>query len=119
MKALLGQTALALLLGATVFSTRAQEGSTALFIEKRFSEARDLAAGQRALDQLGILGWSEFMLENYGAAEQVFLRLAKVWPNDFDAMLGLAWVKLKTGKLDEVTKYLAQAERSLWPGRAS
>jgi len=118
MKALFGQTALAFLLGATVFSTQAQDGSTGLFVQKRFSEARDYAAGQRGLDELGILGWSEFMLENYGAAEQAFLRLAKVWPNDFDAMLGLAWVRLKTGKLDEVTKYLARAEKGAesWQG---
>ncbi len=82
-----------------------------MFVRKRFVEARDLAARSGTLDDLSIVGWSQFMLDDYGAAEQSFRKLAQSWPNDFDVKLGLAWVSIKTGKFDDATRLLQEAEQ--------
>jgi tetratricopeptide (TPR) repeat protein len=85
-------------------------GAEESFVRKRFVEARDLAARSASLDDLGILGWSQFMLDDYGSAMNSFRKLERSWPNDFDALLGLAWVHTKTGNLAEAEKYLKKAE---------
>jgi len=79
------------------------------FVNKQFIEARDFAKRSGTLDDLSLLAWSQFMLDDYGAAEQSFLKLAKSWPNDFDVKLGLAWVSIKTGKFADAERYLQEA----------
>lgn len=92
------------------FSSAAMAGAEDLFVKKRFVEARDLAASSSSLDDLGLLGWSHFMLDDYGSAMASFRKLEKTWPNDFDALFGIAWVLTKTGSYQEAAKYVARAE---------
>ncbi len=102
---------LAALLAAFAQSSFSQTSAENLFVQKRFIEARDSAAKNKSsLDDLSILGWSHFMLDDYGAAEQSFRELAKSWPNDFDVKFGLAWVSIKTGKLDDAARFLKETE---------
>ena len=98
------------LFSIVVFSSAVMADAEDSFVKKRFVEARDQAAGSSSLDDLGILGWSQFMLDDYGSATNSFRKLEKAWPNDFDALLGLAWVLTKTGSYQEAEKYLKKAE---------
>lgn len=98
------------LLSTVVFSPAIMADAEEMFVKKKFVEARDLAASSSSLDNLGILGWSQFMLDDYGSAMSSFRKLEKVWPNDFDALLGVAWVLTKTGAYQEAGKYVARAE---------
>lgn len=92
------------------FSSAIFAGAEETFVAKKFVEARDMAARSSSLDDLGILGWSQFMLDDYGSAMNSFRKLEKSWPNDFDALLGLAWVLTKTGNYTEAESYLKKAE---------
>ncbi|OHC66882.1 MAG: hypothetical protein A2040_19070 [Rhodocyclales bacterium GWA2_65_19] len=98
------------LLSMVAFSPAIMADAEEMFVKKKFVEARDLAASSSSLDNLGILGWSQFMLDDYGSAMSSFRKLEKVWPNDFDALLGVAWVLTKTGAYQEAGKYVARAE---------
>lgn len=102
---------LLVLLGLVGSSAIAQSPAEDLFARKQFVEARDFAARSPSLEDLALLGWSQFMLDDFGAAEQSFRKLEKSWPNDFDAKLGIAWVSIKTGKFDAADRYLKEAER--------
>jgi tetratricopeptide (TPR) repeat protein len=101
---------LVVLLGCIGSTAMAQSPVEELFIRKEYVEARDFAARSSSLDDLSILGWSQFMLDDFGAAEQSFRKLEKSWPNDFDVKLGIAWVSIKTGKFDDAGRYLKEAE---------
>lgn len=101
---------LAVLIGITGGTAVAANPAEEMFIRKRFVEARDLGARSGSLDDLSIVGWSHFMLDDYGAAEQSFRKLAQSWPNDFDVKLGLGWVSVKTGKFDDAERFLQEAE---------
>lgn len=92
------------------FSSPIWAGAEESFVRKKFVEARDLAARSGSLDDLGILGWSQFMLDDHGSALISFRKLERSWPNDFDVLLGLAWVHTRTGNLAEAEKYLKRAE---------
>lgn len=101
---------LAVFIGVMGASAIAASPSEEMFMRKRFVEARELAARSGSLDDLSIVGWSQFMLDDYGAAEQSFRKLAQSWPNDFDVKLGLAWVSIKTGRFDDAARFLQEAE---------
>lgn len=95
------------LMGMPVMASPAED----YFVRKQFVAARDQAARSSSMEDLAILGWSHFMLDDYAAAEKSFRKLEEAWRNDFDVKLGLAWVRIKTGNLDEAERYLKEAER--------
>lgn len=95
------------------FSSAGWASAEESFIRKQFVEARDLVARSAALVDLGILGWSYFMLDEYGSAMTAFRKLEGAWHNDFDAMLGIAWVYTKTGNYSEAEKYVKKVESGL------
>lgn len=101
---------LAIAFSLAAVSATALAGAEDLFVKKKFVEAKQLAADSSSLDDLGILGWSQFMLDDYGSAMNSFRKLEKAWPNDFDALFGVAWVLTKTGNYAEAEKYLKRAD---------
>ncbi|MFQ6090218.1 MAG: tetratricopeptide repeat protein, partial [Candidatus Bipolaricaulia bacterium] len=85
------------------------------FVGKNFLEARAktlevLRQDQDNKDALALYGWSQFMLDNYQAAQGAFSRLEKLDPENFDALLGLGWTNLKLGNYDEAETYFKEAE---------
>jgi tetratricopeptide (TPR) repeat protein len=106
--------ALAGLLGVTTLSTAANalDTWTRHFTEKNYSAAQDAAKADGGVDALSILGWSQFMLDDYGSALQTFRKLEKQRSKDFDALLGVAWVSIKTANFSEAEKYLEKAASS-------
>lgn len=104
------QLIVAALLAAFVLPALAQSPAEDNFVKKRFSAARDSARRSSAIEDIGILGWSQFMLDDYGAAEQSFRRLESQWPSDFDAIFGQAWVAIKAGRYADAERFLGRAE---------
>ena len=75
------------------------------FIDKDFVNARAQALKIvkdkehfQYKEVLGLYGWTEFMLDNYLAAQDAFKKLTKIDPNGFDGNLGVAWTSIKLGK---------------------
>jgi len=90
---------------------------TEAFIEKDFvgarAEALKIVKNKGHFEYkegLGLYGWTEFMLDNYLAAQAAFKKLVEIKPNDFDGNLGVAWTSIKLGKLDGVESYLGKAK---------
>jgi tetratricopeptide (TPR) repeat protein len=100
----------AMLLASFAIPAFAQSAAEDNFIKKRFSAARDAARKSSAIEDIGILGWSQFMLDDYGAAGQSFRKLESQWSSDFDAIFGQAWVAIKTGRYADAEKFLDRTE---------
>ncbi len=66
-------------------------------------------------DALKALGWGEFALERFQDAERAFEKLGDVKEDSFDAALGQAWIRIETGRYEEATHFLDEAERRAPP----
>jgi len=106
---------IALVCGLLATTVPAAADALSSLTDKDFVGARDEAAKIVAKDNrnpraLMVLGWSEFSLGNYDAAEKAFRSLERIDDKNFDALLGLAWTHIKLARFTDAEAYLRKAE---------
>ena len=91
-------------LGRLFFKKGAWEEATEM-LEKALSFKKD------DMDILNYLAWCRIEVEDYGAATKYFKKILGLKPTLFSAIIGMAEMNLRRGKLDEAEKDLEKLAR--------